>query len=154
MMFGEFIKEHRKIRRLTLRQFCTVLEFDPSQWSKIERGILAPPKNENVLKLIASVLYLKPRTPEYTELMDLAALGTGRIPSDILSDAELSQYLPLVFRTVRNSKPTEAELLALTEIIRENISLSHSSKRNIAPRRGVRSHLSPQKPRNRERDSF
>lgn len=124
-MFGEFVKKYRMSKRLTLRQFCSALEFDPSHWSKIERGILAPPKNDKVLRHIAQVLGMAEGSAEYVELFDLAALGTGRIPSDILSDADLAKYLPLVFRTVRNSKPTETDLRALAELIRDNVSQTH-----------------------------
>ncbi|HEY9791708.1 MAG TPA: helix-turn-helix transcriptional regulator [Candidatus Obscuribacterales bacterium] len=120
-MFGDFVREHRQKRRLTLRQFCAELEFDPSQWSKIERGVLAPPKNEHMLKRIAQLLGVRPGSQPYMEMMDLAALGGGRVPADLLSDAELAQCLPMVFRTVRNSKPTAKELHALAELIRENV---------------------------------
>lgn len=120
-MFGEFIKERRIKLKLSLRQFSEELDFDPSQWSKIERGILAPPKSESVLSKIGSVLKIHKGSDEWKELMDLAALSAGRIPQDILSDEELVKVLPFVFRTVRNTKPTEKELRSLAEIVRANI---------------------------------
>jgi len=120
-MFGNFIKERRLKKRLSLRQFCEKIEADPSQWSKIERGILPPPKSDLVLDEIAKVLALRQNSEDWLELRDLAAIGGGRLPSDLLSDEDLVQYLPLVFRTVRNSKPTEEELHNLAEIIRNNI---------------------------------
>ncbi|HEY9774057.1 MAG TPA: helix-turn-helix domain-containing protein [Planktothrix sp.] len=120
-MFGPFIKERRLKRRLSLRSFSERLDFDPSQWSKIERGILAPPKAEKTLARIATVLEIPPDSDEWAELKDLAALSAGRIPDDLLTDAELVKCLPLVFRTVRNTKPTEKELRNLAEIVRRNV---------------------------------
>jgi transcriptional regulator with XRE-family HTH domain len=120
-VFGEFIKERRIKLRLSLRRFSDALNFDASQWSKIERGILAPPKSEGVLLRIADVLKIEKGSEEWNELKDLAALSAGRIPQDLLSDKELVQFLPLVFRTIRNSKPTEQELRNLAEIVRRNV---------------------------------
>jgi len=41
-MFGEFIKQIRERQRLGLREFCLENGCDPSNWSKIEREVLAP----------------------------------------------------------------------------------------------------------------
>jgi len=120
-MFGQFVREHRLKKRLSLRQFSEQLDIDPSQWSKIERGLLAPPKSDKVLARIAAVLGVNPGTQDWAELRDLAALGAGKVPNDLLNDSELVKVLPLVFRTVRNTKPTERELQNLAEIIRRNI---------------------------------
>ncbi len=124
-MFGELIRQHRLSRDLSLREFCIALEFDASHWSKIERGILPPPKSEAILRKIADLLEFKEGSQEWFELHDYAALGAGRVPSDILTDAELAAYLPLVFRTVRNSKPTAEELVNLAETIRLNVNRHH-----------------------------
>ncbi len=47
--FGVLVKDMRIKKRLTLRKFCQELELDPSNWSKIERGINPPPRDETVL---------------------------------------------------------------------------------------------------------
>lgn len=120
-MFGEFIRKHRLSKDLSLRQFCSELDVDASHWSKIERGLLAPPKSETMMSRIAEVLSIVPESQEWYEMHDFAALESGRLPSDILGDEELVKCLPLVFRTVRNAKPTDKELTNLAEIIRQNI---------------------------------
>jgi ribosome-binding protein aMBF1 (putative translation factor) len=43
-MFGEFIKERRVAKGISLREFCKRMETDASNWSKVERGLLAPPR--------------------------------------------------------------------------------------------------------------
>ena len=55
-MFGDFIKEKRINKEITLREFCRQLELDASNWSKIERGVMSPPQDEEKLKQIAKVL--------------------------------------------------------------------------------------------------
>lgn len=49
-MYGEFIKELRAKKEISLREFCKQVEMDASNWSKIERGVLAPPQDEEKLK--------------------------------------------------------------------------------------------------------
>jgi len=77
---GEFIRELRLKAGLTLRHFCQLTGFDPSNWSKIERGLLSPPKSKAVLIEIARVLNLTEESEDYKTLFDLAAIG--QIPVD------------------------------------------------------------------------
>ena len=55
-MFGEFIKERRIARAITLRKFCQELDLDASNWSKVERGLLSPPQDEEKLRRIADLI--------------------------------------------------------------------------------------------------
>jgi transcriptional regulator with XRE-family HTH domain len=116
--FGNFIRQRREDLRIGLRQFCTELNFDPSRWSKVERGVLQPPSDEGTLKSIAKLLAIK--SGDWTKLKDLAAFGRGEIPKDIMDDEELVACLPLVFRTLRNEKPTKEQLYNLADLIRHS----------------------------------
>lgn len=42
--FGSYFKDRRIKLGLTLRQFCEKHSMDPGNLSKIERGVLPPPK--------------------------------------------------------------------------------------------------------------
>lgn len=118
--FGSFVRRLREERRVGLRQFCGALEVDPSRWSKIERGVLQPPSDEQTLKVIAKLLSVKQNTEEWAQLKDLAVLGRGEVPQDIMDDEELVGCLPLVFRTLRKEKPTREQLVNLAELIRNS----------------------------------
>jgi len=54
-MFGKYVREIRAQHRLGLREFCLLLQFDPSNWSKVERGLLGAPKSE-IVDAICEVL--------------------------------------------------------------------------------------------------
>ncbi len=118
--FGSFIRLKREESRVGLRQFCLELNFDPSRWSKVERGVLQPPSDEGTLKGIAKILAIKKDSNEWTKLKDLAAFGRGELPKDIMEDKELVACLPLVFRTLRNEKPTKDQLNNLADLIRHS----------------------------------
>ncbi len=118
MNFGETIKTLRLARKQTLRQFCFEFGHDPSNWSKIERGVNPPPKDEATLARWAADLGLAAGTPEWDNFMDLAAVGRGRIPTDLMSDEKLVEKLPVFFRTVRGAELDDEKLDSLIETIR------------------------------------
>jgi transcriptional regulator with XRE-family HTH domain len=118
-MFGEFIKKRRLDKGLGLREFCKQIEIDASNWSKVERGVLSPPQDEEKLRNIAQALGIKFQSEEWKEMQDLANIDAGIIPTDILSDKQVLEALPMFFRTIRSEKPTPEELDKLINIIRK-----------------------------------
>ncbi|HKI70067.1 MAG TPA: helix-turn-helix transcriptional regulator [Verrucomicrobiae bacterium] len=118
-MFGTFIKELRAKQRLGLREFCLKTGYDPSNWSKIEREVSPPPKDEATLREWAKQLGLKPDTDDWHKFFDYAAVDTGRIPDHVLKDEELVEKLPAFFRTLSGNKPSDEELENLIKLLRE-----------------------------------
>ena len=123
MTFGEFVRARRAELELPLREFCEKNEIDPSNWSKLERGRLAPPQGETLARY-AKALRLKKGSPEWFEFCDLASAETGRIPPD-LAESEIAAKLPVLFRTLRESakdggRDTEKLLEDLKNIIKES----------------------------------
>jgi transcriptional regulator with XRE-family HTH domain len=107
--FGKFLKEKRANQGLTLREFCRLANLDPSNWSKVERGLLPPPKSSQVMTDIASVLLIEKGSEEWNELFDLAAIG--HIPPQLLSSPDVSDNLTVFFRAARNeSAPTAKQI--------------------------------------------
>jgi len=53
MNFGETVKNMRIAQQKTLRQFCNEHGLDPSNWSKVERNVNPPPKEEATLAGLA-----------------------------------------------------------------------------------------------------
>ncbi len=116
--FGEFFKAKRQALSLTLREFCLKHKFDPGNLSRLERGVLAPPHDREVLEKYAKALALKPGTDDWYTFFDLAAAAKGRLPEELLEDQELVAKLPLVFRTLRGKRLTEQQLSELIKKIR------------------------------------
>lgn len=118
MTFGTFIKDARLKAGLTLRGFCRVMSVDPGNWSKIERGILPPPKSQRVLSKIATTLKITEGSEAWHELFDLATIGF--IPPELLDDRSVVDKLPVFFRTLRGEKPARKELEDLIEKIKRS----------------------------------
>jgi len=117
--FGSFFKQKRLELGFTLREFCRKYDFDPGNVSKIERGIMAPPQDEELKKKYAHALGLKEGSEDWFTFFDLAASELGRIPEDLKSDKELLKKLPLLFRTIRDSELSEEKLQQLIDAIRK-----------------------------------
>ena len=118
-MFGEFIKTRRIGKGLTLRMFSSLIHEDPSNWSKVERGLLRAPQGEEKLKAIAFILDINVGSSDWFELKDRVKISAGLIPKDILSDEEVTKSLPMFFRTLRSEKPSREDLERLIETIRK-----------------------------------
>jgi transcriptional regulator with XRE-family HTH domain len=117
-MFGEFIKQIRQRQRLGLREFCLQNGCDPSNWSKIEREILPPPRYEETLRSWARQLGIKQGSEDWLKFFDYAAVDSGRIPDYVLKDEKLVAQLPVFFRTISGQKPSREDLEKLVELIR------------------------------------
>ncbi len=102
--FGELLKAFRLEAGLSLREFCARNGFDAGNYSKLERGRFAPPETEDRVRLYAEALGLSPGSDEWMALFDAAAAGRGRIPDDIMSDEEVVDKLPVLFRTIRSEQ--------------------------------------------------
>lgn len=119
MSFGDTVKNLRISKKVTLRQFCQEHGYDPSNWSKIERGINLPPKDAETLDRWAKALGLKPKTEDWKNFMLEAEISRGNIPREVMNDSALLEKLPAFFRTVRGSEVGERELDNLIEKIRQ-----------------------------------
>ena len=120
MNFGEFVKQLRIAKQLTLRQCCADLGVDPSNWSKMERGVTPPPKDAGLLERWAK--FFGVGKDKKQEFLDLAAIARSELPPDVASDERVLAALPAFFRAVRGS---ELEGDKLKEFI-EDVRLLHS----------------------------
>jgi len=118
--FGELFRFLRKQERIGLREISKKLNIDPSNLSKIERGIMAPPKDKDLLDYCAKILKVKKTSPFYQQFFDLAEIARGDIPKDILNNEKILPLLPAFFRTIRGKKPTQEQIEQLIEMIRNS----------------------------------
>jgi transcriptional regulator with XRE-family HTH domain len=115
--FGENLKRLRLENGLSLRDVCASVDYDPSNWSKIERGRLSPPADEAVLKKWATALKVL-GTKDVQQFIDQAKTAQGVIPDDIRSQKEMLKLMPAFFRTLRNKKPSKDEIDKLINLIK------------------------------------
>jgi transcriptional regulator with XRE-family HTH domain len=103
---------------ITLREFCRRSGWDPSNWSKIERSILPPPKSKRTIEGIMEAMGVRKGSEEYNEALDLALMAS--IPEDYQEERDILMALPVFFRTVRGETPSEEDLNKLVEYLRNS----------------------------------
>ncbi len=118
--FGAYFKARRLALGKTLRAFCLEHGFDPGNTSRLERGRMAVPQSRKVLDRYARALKLKRGSQARQDFFDLASAEGGRIPPDLLSDAEVVKRLPVIFRGLRGRPIAEEELKALIDLVRRS----------------------------------
>lgn len=118
--FGEYLKKIRLRNRVSLRAFCLKNNFDPGNYSKLERGQYSPPHNPELITKYANALGLLNGSDEWLELFDLASAERGELPADLMSDEEVVSKLPILFRTLRASQISDENLDNLVERIRRS----------------------------------
>lgn len=116
--FGSLLGKLRNENNLSIREVCKLASYDPSNWSKIERGLISPPSEEKTLKLWAKVLKIEKE--KIQSFIDDAQIAQGIIPDDILNKAEMLELMPAFFRTVRNKKPSKEEIDRLVNLIKNS----------------------------------
>ncbi len=116
MNFGALLKNIRIAKELTLRQCCEQLGVDPSNWSKLERGIIPAPKDPAILETWAAALDLTGAARQ--EFIDTAALSRRELPADIASDERVLAALPAFFRAARGSELDDDALKQFVEDVR------------------------------------
>lgn len=119
--FGSFFKEKRRKLGFTLREFCRVNGLDPGNISKIERGLLAPPQSKEILAKYASALEIREGNDDWLVFCDLAATSAGKIPPDIVSNEQIMNALPVLFRSARRKTLDEQDLRKLVESIKREL---------------------------------
>ena len=116
MNFGALLKDTRITKGLTLRQCSELLGVDPSNWSKLERGITPAPKDPSILEAWAEALELTEGARQ--AFIDTAALSRRELPADIASDERVMAALPAFFRAARGAELDDATLRQFVEDVR------------------------------------
>jgi len=119
MNFRDYVKKRRLELGLTLREFCRKIDEDPSNWSKMERGVIGPPEQLDKLHRIGNALGFAENSEEAQELFALADIDRGRIPRSVMHDEALLSHLPVLFRSINSSPLSTEELLSLADLIRK-----------------------------------
>ena len=118
MTFGEYVKQRRLTMGLSLRKFTASAGLDPSNYSKIERGVAPAPTGDSLAQLGAA-LQIENGSAAWVELEDLAAASRAVVPSDLEAD-RVAAKLPLFFRALRRGEQlTRADLDELVEKVKD-----------------------------------
>lgn len=115
--FGTYFRDRRITLGFTLRAFCERFGYDPGNISRLERNILTPSVDENILKGYAKALQIEQDSPEWVTFFDLAYTAKGTIPLDIRNNQQIMSVLPAFYRTARGEKLDKKKINELISLI-------------------------------------
>lgn len=119
MNFGEYFAQLRRKRKMTLRAFCLKNGFDPSNISKLERGLFKAPQEDYNLRKYAKALGIKDGSDDWMTFFDLAAASNKTFEVKNISDEALLEKLPVLFRAIDREDLREEELDELISLIKQ-----------------------------------
>jgi transcriptional regulator with XRE-family HTH domain len=118
---GELLRKWREEERISLRKFASDLNMDPSNYSRIERGV-GPRPSEDVLERIARRFGIVPGVDaRWFELVNAASADRGEFPQDLLEQEEIRACLPAFFRRLRSDGlgSTESMYDVFVQVLKE-----------------------------------
>jgi transcriptional regulator with XRE-family HTH domain len=119
--FGEFFSAKRKALGKTLREFCRENGFDAPNLSRIERGLQTPPQGKEKRLQYSRALGIKEGSDEWLEFCDLATISAGKIPAGIVSDKELMDQVPILFRFIKKEGVDKEKIEELLNALKKEL---------------------------------
>jgi len=116
--FGAFVKTKRLANGITAREASQAAGILPSNFSKLEHGVLRPPSDVERQKKLAAAIGLEFGTENANQFFDLAGKANKAIPADLAEIISEDGARPLLLRTIGNKRLTEDEIRQLIEIVR------------------------------------
>jgi len=119
--FGEFIRKKRIENGLILKDFCRKINFDCSEWSKIERGLSSPPQSDLYLKIIAKELNIGESSEEYLHMYQLANSFFKQKMSQSQIEEKVVGALPLFSGPEREVGALKKDLVSLYDFLKKEL---------------------------------
>lgn len=119
MKFHELFKKKR-MEIGTVREFAKQSGLDLAYVSRLENGVVLPPKDSERLARLADALGIIKGSDEWRDFMDLAAVARNELPEDLHDDERVAKVLPAFYRALRDREMSEEELQRLLELIKES----------------------------------
>lgn len=119
--FGGYLRELRLRSGIGLRKFAETVGMQASNLSSIEHGRVSPPQSAEALERIAEGLGLERGSEEWVRLQELAvAHKPEALAPDLEHFAARTPGVPVLLRTIEDSRLTEEDLRELARHIRQN----------------------------------
>ncbi len=118
MDFGVYFRELRLNSGQTLRNFCKNHGCNPSNISKLERGVLPPPKSKEKLMKYAKALGINNRSQAYSRLCALSKPPFNS--ASIISEREFVQMLPMHLTCAGGERFPQEQLGKLIALIKRD----------------------------------
>ncbi|MFY9925873.1 MAG: helix-turn-helix domain-containing protein [Opitutaceae bacterium] len=117
VIFGDFVRNTRMGKGLTARIVASSAEMLPSNFSKLEHGLLTPPRDAEKQRKLLGALNILVGSADAEKFFDLAAKAANSTPIDLAQIISENETVPLLLRTIGNKRLSEDQIRRLVAIV-------------------------------------
>ena len=109
MSFGEYLKQNRLDKEITLRGFAKLVDISPVYLCDLEKGRKAAPSMEVMQKMVSKLALNKEESERFYDLAALEQTAKNPIPKDLNAFLKDNRVIVSALRTAKDLDATDEE---------------------------------------------
>lgn len=109
MTFGEYLKQKRLDKEITLRGFAKLVDISPVYLCDLEKGRKAAPSMEVMQKMVSKLALNKEESEKFYDLAALEQTAKNPIPKDLNAFLKDNRVIVSALRTAKDLDATDEE---------------------------------------------
>ena len=109
MTFGEYLKQKRLDKEITLRGFAKLVDISPVYLCDLEKGRKAAPSMEVMQKMVSKLALNKEESERFYDLAALEQTAKNLIPKDLNAFLKDNRVIVSALRTAKDLDATDEE---------------------------------------------
>ena len=109
MTFGEYLKQKRLDKEITLRVFAKMVDISPVYLCDLEKGRKAAPSMEVMQKMVSKLALNKEESERFYDLAALEQTAKNPIPKDLNAFLKDNRVIVSALRTAKDLDATDEE---------------------------------------------
>lgn len=109
MTFGEYLKQKRLDKEITLRGFAKLVDISPVYLCDLEKGRKAAPSMEVMQKMVSKLALNKEESERFYDLAALEQTAKNPIPKDLNAFLKDNRVIFSALRTAKDLDATDEE---------------------------------------------
>lgn len=109
MTFGEYLKQKRLDKEITLRGFAKLVDISPVYLCDLEKGRKAAPSMEVMKKMVSKLALNKEESERFYDLAALEQTAKNPIPKDLNAFLKDNRVIVSALRTAKDLDATDEE---------------------------------------------
>lgn len=120
MTFGEYLKQKRLDKEITLRGFAKLVDISPVYLCDLEKGRKAAPSMEVMQKMVSKLALNKEESERFYDLAALEQTAKNPIPKDLNAFLKDNRVIVSALRTAKDLDATDEEWQDFIDKLRKN----------------------------------
>lgn len=120
MTFGEYLKQKRLDKEITLRGFAKLVDISPVYLCDLEKGRKAAPSMEVMQKMVSKLALNKEESERFYDLAALEQTAKNPIPKDLNAFLKDNRVIVSALRTAKDLDATDEEWQEFIDKLRKS----------------------------------